>query len=245
MNKKAYCSVLIIIAQIFLLFNVQAAVAGIVGSSHDFSPLSGPQFVGDNEQVCIYCHTPHGAKGVDRFAGDPRIPLWNRSLHETQAYTLYDSPTFDGKASYSDTKPRGYSLLCLSCHDGISNLNELINGTSAAFTPFNNLSNLTFPTNPKIEIGTDLRDDHPVSFSYDGNLVSLDPAGLKSPGVGGASLLVGGSIKLPLYAPFGIPANSGGTLECPTCHDPHDNSKGSFLRASNAGSQLCLTCHIK
>jgi predicted CXXCH cytochrome family protein len=33
-------------------------------------------------------------------------------------------------------------------------------------------------------------------------------------------------------------------IECSTCHDPHSNNS-KFLRLSNEGSRLCLTCHIK
>ena len=33
-------------------------------------------------------------------------------------------------------------------------------------------------------------------------------------------------------------------VECATCHDPH-SSNTTFLRISNAGSALCLTCHLK
>ena len=30
---------------------------------------------------------------------------------------------------------------------------------------------------------------------------------------------------------------------CITCHDPHNNEKGHFLRVSNEGSAICLECH--
>jgi len=36
-----------------------------------------------------------------------------------------------------------------------------------------------------------------------------------------------------------------GKLECVTCHDPHNNQYGMFLRMSNEYSQLCMTCHNK
>ena len=56
---------------------------------------------------------------------------------------------------------------------------------------------------------------------------------------------------LPLYTRTGSPS-SGGTLagdqgfvECASCHDPHTNVNPTFLRVSNAGSGLCLTCHTK
>ena len=36
-----------------------------------------------------------------------------------------------------------------------------------------------------------------------------------------------------------------GYIECPTCHNVHDATIEPFLRVSGAGSQICLTCHIK
>lgn len=35
----------------------------------------------------------------------------------------------------------------------------------------------------------------------------------------------------------------GQTVECESCHDPHDNSKQHFLRMANTGSALCFACH--
>ncbi len=59
---------------------------------------------------------------------------------------------------------------------------------------------------------------------------------------------------LTLYARNDV-VGSGGTVEptveCGSCHDPHDgqNTGGpgsvQFLRISNAGSEVCVTCHIK
>ena len=56
---------------------------------------------------------------------------------------------------------------------------------------------------------------------------------------------------LQLYTRTGSPS-SGGTLtgdqafvECASCHDPHSNTNATFLRVSNAGSGLCLSCHTK
>ena len=43
---------------------------------------------------------------------------------------------------------------------------------------------------------------------------------------------------LPLYPGAGTPR-----VECSSCHDPHDNAYGNFLRMPNTGSRLCLTCH--
>lgn len=34
-------------------------------------------------------------------------------------------------------------------------------------------------------------------------------------------------------------------VECASCHDPHTDQQATFLRISNAGSAVCLACHIK
>ena len=38
---------------------------------------------------------------------------------------------------------------------------------------------------------------------------------------------------------------TGPSVECASCHDPHTPNNGTFLRVSNAGSGLCLSCHVK
>jgi len=250
MNKRAYSSVLVIIAQIVLLSWVQVAAAAgsVVGSMHDLT-ISGPNlFLGENDQVCIYCHTPHGAVVKDRpFLGD-KLPLWNRSLNEGSTFSMYSSPAFNAAggltlpADAGGPKPRGATLLCMSCHDGISVLGNVINngGGTITVTP-SRIGDIN--TSPSINIGTNggnLSDDHPVSFMYDQDLVTNYDSGLKLPGLKGINLN-GGALKL--YPPYG---NNGGTLECPTCHDPHDDTTNPpFLRMSNAGSAMCLACHIK
>ena len=34
-------------------------------------------------------------------------------------------------------------------------------------------------------------------------------------------------------------------VECASCHDPHTSANPTFLRVSNAGSAVCLSCHVK
>jgi predicted CXXCH cytochrome family protein len=38
---------------------------------------------------------------------------------------------------------------------------------------------------------------------------------------------------------------TGPSVECASCHDPHTPNNGTFLRVSNNGSGLCLSCHVK
>ena len=37
--------------------------------------------------------------------------------------------------------------------------------------------------------------------------------------------------------------NSQNEVGCITCHDPHNNEQGHFLRVTNQRSQICLECH--
>jgi predicted CXXCH cytochrome family protein len=43
--------------------------------------------------------------------------------------------------------------------------------------------------------------------------------------------------------PESFPLDSKGRMTCATCHNPHSSDTESYLRVSNKGGQLCLTCH--
>ncbi len=79
----------------------------------------------DYGEVCVYCHTPHGASGV------VDAPLWNRT-RSSAAYTTYDglnSTTLSGPVS----APGVNSLTCLSCHDGTLGVDSIINMPGSGF----------------------------------------------------------------------------------------------------------------
>jgi predicted CXXCH cytochrome family protein len=82
------------------------------------------------------------------------------------------------------------------------------------------------------KIGSDMRNDHPVSFTYDAALATADGRLV----VPVSASWVDASRKIPLF---------NGKLECASCHDVHDDSNSPFLRKNNAGSALCLSCHTK
>lgn len=188
-----------------LLFPTQPVFAQITGTAHDFKT----QTWNPGGQICIVCHTPHNALST-------LVPLWNHATTATAAFTLYTSTTLNA----ADVgQPAGATKACLSCHDGtvaLANFGGATGGT-------------TFVTG-SANLGTNLSNDHPVSFTYDGPLASAD-GGLVAPA--SASLVVAG---IPLY---------GAKVECASCHNVHSNVNAPFLRASNAASALCLKCHIK
>ena len=113
------------------------------------------------------------------------------------------------------------SLACLGCHDGQTALDS-VGGQAGS----------TVMTGDGV-IGTDLTDDHPVGVEY-GTSTRYAAVGTiwgSHPGIP-----VGFS-GLPLYG-------ADNTIECTTCHTPHSNANDNFLRLSNAGSALCIACHI-
>lgn len=84
-----------------------------------------------NEEVCIFCHTPHGARSnVGGVAG--AAPLWNRRLSDPMSFNPYTSPNFDGQDMLgAPGRPKGVSLACLSCHDGAVAFDALINSSGS------------------------------------------------------------------------------------------------------------------
>lgn len=182
----------------------------VVGSAHDLS-VSGPGMIHalDEEQVCIFCHTPHHASG--------QAPLWNRHMPPTH-YRVYRSSTTDARVD----QPSGPSKMCLSCHDG-----ALAIGLLASRPPDDPvvMSRRTIPPGPG-DLSLDLSDDHPIGFRYDRALVFRDRQ-LRFPELLSDELRLG-------------PHNE---VHCTTCHDPHDNAIGNFLRVPELRSALCTACH--
>jgi predicted CXXCH cytochrome family protein len=182
----------------------------ILASKHDLSS-SGPGTIKATaeSEVCMFCHTPHRGTG--------QTPLWNHSL-SAATYIPYSSST----ARATIGQPTGSSKLCLSCHDGTVALG-MINSRSAAITMRNNVT--TMPLGPA-NLGTDLSDDHPISFTYDNALATAD-----------------GQLKDPGTLINKVRLDHEKQVQCTSCHDPHDNQYGKFLVENNYASALCLNCH--
>ena len=82
---------------------------------------------GNTNEVCAFCHTPHGAN----TSAPGAAPLWNRQINIAGGYGLYSSPNFD---TVVPNQPQGVSLACLSCHDGTFAVDALVNaGGSGGF----------------------------------------------------------------------------------------------------------------
>ena len=203
-----------LVGMVFLMSSPVMAL--ITGSAHDFSNGTNNTWNTTGE-ICVVCHTPHNAPGA--ASG----PLWNAGV-TTQSYTLYSSPlgTLDATPL---GQPSGASILCLSCHDGTLGVDSFGGGNTLIGT-----------IESRLDFGTDLSDDHPISFTFDDTLASTDGE-LNTPST--FVTAIGSTIQVDMLF--------SDRVECASCHDVHNtNVAGSYLlKIDNAGSDLCLTCHNK
>ncbi|MEO5373092.1 MAG: cytochrome c3 family protein [Alphaproteobacteria bacterium] len=119
----------------------------------------------DYGEVCVYCHTPHGSNTTIQ------APLWNRTIKPT-TYSTYDqagSAYLRGAVS----APGPNSLTCLSCHDGQSSIDSIINmpGSGGYNAAQMTSSNNTWLTNQWVAQGGRKSPKH-FSLSDGGSMTS-------------------------------------------------------------------------
>lgn len=250
-----------------------SAVARQVGTSTLVPNTNTYRATGDlstnpsGQQICIFCHTPHNANVAEQ------APLWNRqfSAEIFQRYT--GSATFRIKnlaaAGYGvGAQPNGSSKLCLSCHDGVAGMGDVLRGGPIAMTKdvIDGIASFNPSTN-KMRYG-----HHPVSFVYATGYTSTS-----SPMAQNGSVIAG--LPVDYVFPQALDGNhtvmlkdtyrdGRGWMQCTTCHDPHQNQSdeadcyggvcdGSNIRkkapfwvyhkAGNTASQdhdaVCTACH--
>lgn len=137
-------------------------------------------FAGDGAdtttQVCVFCHTPHGA------STSASAPLWNKPIQANAgsgegidnstagaSFKRYASTTLDA----SNAAVGSVSIACLSCHDGTQAMNAVINvpGSGTSDQSGELTSAMVDDSTGTIGIpnlGTDLSNDHPISMQYAG-----------------------------------------------------------------------------
>mgnify|MGYP003572056750 CR=1 FL=1 len=191
---------------------------------------------------CAPCHTPHNAVGAADDKVD--VPLWS-GQSSANTFTLYESPSLDT----TPEQPTGSSTLCLSCHDGTSahtweGSRDRADGSTGDWwfdTTGDGNGDTEPPSDGSIPVGarpkdsnmgTDLRDMHPISIDY----TPVDGTdGFKASGDVTAGYLRGknGTIR----------------VECASCHDIHDDTAEHSLRDGHTyedaygGGALCQECH--
>jgi predicted CXXCH cytochrome family protein len=203
----------IYIMVVFLIMLETVVYGGIEDTKHNLSVTGpGPVKSTTEDRICVFCHAP------DRSI-TKKTYLWNRRLSRAH-YVPYQSSTLYANVG----QPTGSSKLCLSCHDGTIALGDLISVRGSI--PF--AGGIRFIPEGPARIGTDLSDDHPVSFVYDSSLA-----------------ISNGELVDPYALPQKVKLDQSGQMQCTTCHDAHNNDFGKFLVMSNYYSDLCTTCHQK
>ncbi len=236
----------------------------VSASKHNLSISGpGPVIATSESQVCVFCHTPHAATLA------PGAPLWNREL-STQTYTPYTSSSLDAETIAGQLdQPGGSSRLCLSCHDGslaIGTVNfaggeQNVTIDMVGLGPGGEMpAGAGLDTGFTRNLGTDLRNDHPISLTYDTTLALADRE-LRDP-----ALTTDIEARAPGVRPLFPLENTGPSgeqqVQCVSCHDPHipDPQTGAprkFLRVNrfqqaapgtvfdSATDIVCLGCHDK
>ncbi len=210
------------------------------GNRHNLS--AGQTFVNiqatSDTRICVFCHTPHG--------GTPQSSLWNRK-DPSITFPLYlgalaikSVGSAEYSAADSTAYPNGASRMCLSCHDGVSAIGEVITGLEPLTSKIDmNFDTLLAATSTA---GVDLSISHPVSFVYTPTVVS-DINTFQS--------------ATDYQFPSTVPLDNLGRMQCTTCHDPHDDTSSGggyslpfWRNYSGVGNETadydstCDDCHV-
>jgi hypothetical protein len=245
----------VLVAGGLLLAGLSVQAQGVVGSQHDLTSTNSQGGTTATDQVCVFCHTPHGA---DTTAP---APLWNKVLGNGGArfsrYSTLNTPSFDS----AEAPVGSVSLACLSCHDGTQAMDVVLNrpgsdGYDPNGTPIDGGIGVMTGT-PVPMLGEDLSNDHPISMQYAGGGVNVTThptdgtfpggrAGLGDPDFvpperatingqpiwwvnsagGGSAAREKADMLLYTRDETSVTGGVQPYVECGSCHDPH-----------NAGSQ--------
>jgi predicted CXXCH cytochrome family protein len=250
----------------FMTGSVLAQATSIRDTKHNLG-ASGPGTVhatSGTDEVCVFCHTPHGGQiGT--------APLWNKNLPST-TYQLYgstggESATLDGQVLTVGS----VSQACLSCHDGTQAMDNMINapgsggfnspGISAGYS-WTGTPDGKMPAGSVANLSSDLRNDHPIGVEYCGGGITDAGGACKDPDFKSVSrATINGLVQFWVDTTGGTTGTrektdmilyrrtfasaAGPSVECGSCHDPHNFTNATFLRISNSVSALCLSCHVK
>jgi len=249
------------------------AGTGINGSAHDLnvSAYNNDTY----QRTCVFCHTPHNAQNGSGTTGSSPLwnhADVGLNVSAPRSFTAYAwvAPTNQGKNFSTISDPlAGPTRLCMSCHDGVTaadahgSAGSASNGTSgghpitASYT-----DGLGLTANRYI---ADLQTTHPVGFNYNqaatargtGEIVPSSHGyivGAIATGTSAASWNTTLSQRNLTESTKKIQDTLyNGIMTCATCHDVHNtlnvsnatNSYNYFLYAEEAGSTICLSCHIK
>ena len=220
------------------------AANGIGNSRHNLGNLGEHIRTNSTSEICVFCHTPHHTNTANNLK-----PLWNRGTSAPASFTAYGTTL--GGSSIAGSDIGSTSLACLSCHDGVTTFDNLVNapgksgvvnGGSDRGWSFSDVGAPAsdFMTSSRLNIGLNLSNDHPVSVAYNASVAGLRPTNTVIAAINLTAELADSSVTFDngnlmsnLWAVKGY-VNSAATIadllrsskvECSSCHDPHFNNK--------------------
>jgi hypothetical protein len=224
-------------------YNDGDAANGIGNSRHNLGGLGEHITTASTTEICVFCHTPHHTNTANGLK-----PLWNRNTASQASFTAYGTTL--GGTSIVTTDVGSTSLACLSCHDGVTTFDNLVNFPGKNFGSIAQIGDFwdaaipgvvsDFMTSGRLNIGVNLSNDHPVSVTYTEGVAGLRDKTTVIATVDVAAELAdsvtdfdGGNLTKNLWAVKGY-VDATATIqdllrddkvECSSCHDPHFNNK--------------------
>jgi len=200
-------------------------------------------------EVCVYCHTPHGGNSGQNIANGStfRAPLWNRTIRQTtyQTYDQLGTTSLMGHVS----QPGSASLTCLSCHDGQTAVDSIINmpGSGMGLVSQATSQNLSFLNSWTQPSGTPSVSQHQGLNSTDSaNGLNTTPTFAQMPpGTTQAMYQAYLALYQQIYGPYGaggfapgyVTGNGTGSdnIGCLTCH-----SNTGFVNQASGGANNAI-----
>ena len=203
-----------------------------------------------SNQICIFCHTPHNSR--------PQTVLWNRADTVT-VFGRYSSASLviRGSTEAQYGEPNGSSRLCLSCHDGVTALGDVLSGGPINFGVNDKITGIAKFDANKVKNG-----HHPISFYYK-DAALLTALNAKT-GTFASTYTFPTDATVPADVQAAVKLDKEKRMQCTTCHDPHQNRSDDatvypattrkvvpfwvYTKSGNTAAQdhdaVCKACHL-
>jgi predicted CXXCH cytochrome family protein len=212
-----------IVVTALVLIGPRLAVGGtIANTKHDLSSnnsTAGAIHSTSQGDTCVFCHITHRSQPA-AFR-----PLWSHTMTTTNL-TWAPTTTVRGTTlptSITSTQLAG-SRGCMSCHDGTIALGDLFKGVDSTVAGTNVVAGKLTSTS--------------VNFINPAAMQTNHPLGVAKP-----AAVTGFTAFKTVPSTSAVNYDSQGLVQCDSCHNPHDNTNGTFLKIPPAGGAICLTCH--
>ncbi len=228
-------ALLVLFALFSALVGLPVSEGNVKESVHNLLADPTQEIPEESRDVCAFCHFPQ--------SGTPQQPVWyqNGGVPKT-AFATYPTVGVTRPLVEASAAVGNVSMACLSCHDG----------THAQNIGIGHGGDNSHPVRVPYAKGRFVRIGGP--FSTQVTLEGFAEPTFNAPEVDFINRVAVWWVEtgepgrqksdMQLYTRKSASSNNEVPyVECATCHDPH-SANPLFLRTDNAGSRVCLTCHL-